>query len=121
MLKDRKKPTEHRQGNIIKLADFIQRFAEMRHEKDFYDDECNITDKYQCKLDGMMKEIHLFDISEIGNLYLTSGGRVVLDKGWGEYFTKGDKKIFSLKELTSGMKYDEFIRRINEVKKPEEK
>ena len=117
MLKDRKKPTEHRQGNIIKIADFIQRFAEMRHEKDFYDDECNITHKYQDELDKMMKEMRLFDIYEIGDLYLTVSGRVVLDKGWGEYFTEGDKKIFSLKELTSGMNYDIFMERIKEIKK----
>lgn len=121
-LKDRKKPTDHREGNLIKLIDLIQRFAEMRHEEDFwlfnekdrYDDG-KINSKYMDEIQDMMKEIRIFDITEIGNLYLTSGGRVVLDKGWGEYFDKSDRVIFTLDELTSGMLFKKFVKRLKEL------
>ncbi len=57
----------------------------------------------------MMRELRSFDVTEIGNLYLTSGGRVVLDRGYGEYFNKSDKVIFTLEELMSGMPYEKFM------------
>lgn len=121
MLKDRKKPTEHRQGNLVKILDLIQRFSRMSHEKEFYDVESEqINKKYQDELEDMMRELHGFDITTIGNLYLTSGGRVVLDKGYGEYFNDGDMVIFTLKQLKSGMPYKEFKERIDELKAHQE-
>ena len=109
MLKDRKKPTEHRQGKLVKLLDLVQRFSNMYHDDDFYDIEREqISKEHQDELDDMMRELRKFDITEIGNLYLTSGGRVVLDKGYGEYFNDSDKVIFTLDELTHGMPYEVF-------------
>jgi len=122
-LKDRKKPIDHRQGNLVKIVDLIQRFAEIQHEKDFWKfdpdnhfDDGEINPKYMDELQDMMREMRLFDITEIGNLYLTSGGRIVLDKGWGEYFNDGDKVVFTLEELVSGMPYDVFLKRLEKLK-----
>jgi hypothetical protein len=120
-LKNRKKPTDHRQGNLIKIIDLIQRFEEIQHEKDFWQfeeqyDDGHINPKYLDELQDMMRELRLFDITEIGNLYLTSGGRIVLDKGWGEYFGEGDTVIFTLEELISGMPYDKFIKKLHKLK-----
>jgi len=114
MLKDRKAPREHRQGNLVNLLDLIQRFAEMQYDKDFFQDD-QISDKHQTELNRMMRELRQFDITEIGDLYLTSGGRIVLDRGWGEHFDKSDRKIFTLKELTTGMTLDQFKKTINEL------
>ena len=117
MLKDRKKPTEHRQGKLVKLLDLVQRFSNMYHDDDFYDIEREqISKEHQDELDDMMRELRKFDITEIGNLYLTSGGRVVLDKGYGEYFNDSDKVIFTLDELTHGMSYEVFKKRIDKGK-----
>lgn len=55
-----------------------------------------------------------------GDLYLTSGGRIVLDDGWGEtYIHEGekfsvDRKLFSLTELTDGIKLGDFLKRIGD-------
>lgn len=116
MLKDRKKPTEHRQGKLVKLLDLVQRFSELYHDDDYYDIEREqISKKHQDELDDMMRELRNFDIVEIGNLYLTSGGRVVLDKGYGEYFNDKDKLIFTLDELTHGMEFETFKKRIDKL------
>jgi hypothetical protein len=118
MLEDRKKPTDHRQGVLVKILDLVQRFSVMYHEDDFYDiEEGQINKKYQEELEDMMRELRKFDVTEIGNLYLTSGGRIVLDKGYGEYFTDGDKVIFTLNQLTSGMPCKKFKKRIDEFVK----
>ncbi len=116
MLKNRKESKDCRYGNVIRLADLIQRFAEMRYEKDFFDDNCNISSKHQDELDKMMKELRLFDITEVGDLYLTSGNRIVLDKGYGEYFNDSDKTLFTLKELHSGIPYSKFKAKLDEMK-----
>ena len=109
MLKDRKKPTEHRQGKLVKLLDLVQRFSNMYHDDNFYDvEEGQINKKHQDELDDMMRELREFDITEIGDLYLTSGGRVVLDKGYGESFNESDKVIFTLDELIHGISYEQF-------------
>jgi len=114
MLKDRKKPTEHRQGKLVKLLDLVQRFSEIYHDDDYYDIEREqISKEHQDELDDMMRELRAFDITEIGDLYLTSGGRVVLDKGYGEYFNDSDKVIFTLDELTRGMKCEQFKNIVN--------
>jgi len=121
-MKDRKKPTSHRQGNLVKLLDLVQRFSEMRHDEDYWVfdktdifDKGHLNSKYHEELDEMMKELREFDITEIGNLYLTSGGRVVLDKGYGEYFGKSDKIVFTLDQLTSGISYKKFMERLKDV------
>lgn len=106
-LKHRKKPTEPRYGNLIKIVDLIQDLLETVSNTDEFGD---IVDKN--KLWTLTKELRCFDNTTIGNLYLTSGGRVVLDKGYGEYFNETDKKIFTLEELTNGIKYDEFVEKI---------
>jgi len=121
-MKDRKKPTVYRYGNLVKILDLVQRFSEIQHEEDYWlfdkdvFDSGRLNPKYQDELSDMMKELRLFDITEIGNLYLTSGGRVVLDKGYGEYFNESDKVIFTLKELKTGMSYEKFVKRLKEVK-----
>jgi len=116
-LKTRKKPTDHRQGQLVKLLDLMQRFSTIQHEKDFFDSTVEqVNPKYQEEIEDMMRELRNFDITEIGNLYLTSGGRMVLDKGYGEYFNKNDKVIFTLKELTSGMRYEDFMDKLNKIK-----
>ena len=115
-LKDRKKPKDHRQGKLVKLLDLLQRFSTIQHEKDFYDlENQQIKIKYQEELEDMMRELRSFDVTEIGNLYLTSGGRVVLDKGYGEYFNEGDKTLFTLSEITGGIPYKKFMKRLKEV------
>ena len=123
MLKDRKKPTDHRQGKLVKLLDLIQRFSNIHHDKNYWQtdkdnrfDEGHINPEHQIELDDMMRELRAFDVTEIGNLYLTSGGRIVLDKGYGEYFGKSDKVIFTLKELTAGMNAKRFVDAINKLK-----
>ena len=122
MLKDRKKPTEHRQGTLIRLVDAIQRFTEIQHEDDFWlfdkddrFDEGKMNPKYVNEIQDLMKEIRQFDIIEYGNLYLTSGGRIVLDKGYGEYFDDSDKVIFTLDELTRGTSAKQFLNKIEEI------
>jgi hypothetical protein len=120
MLKDRKKPTDHRQGNLVKLVDAIQRLTSIRHEEDFiiFDGDMassgHVNQKYQDEIEDIITELNMFDITEIGNLYLTRGGRVVLDKGWGEYFNKGDKVLFTLDELKHGMPLKTFVERFKE-------
>jgi len=120
MLKRRKKPTDHRQGNLVKLVDAIQRLTSIRHEEDFiiFDGDMassgHFNQKYQDEIEDIITELNMFDITEIGNLYLTSGGRVVLDKGWGEYFNEGDKVLFTLDELKHGMPLKTFMERLKD-------
>ena len=118
MLKHRKKPTEHRQGTLIRLVDTIQRFAEIQHENDFWlFDKGKMNPKYVDEIQDLMKELRQFDIVEYGNLYLTSGGRIVLDKGYGEYFGDSDKVIYTLDELTRGIHAKQFLKKISEYVK----
>lgn len=119
MLKNRKKPTEHRQGTLIRLVDAIQRFTEIQHEKDFwlFDEHKRFSGKmnpkYIDEIQNLMNEIGDFDIVKYGNLYLTSGDRVVLDKGYGEYFGDSDKIIYTLDELTQGIPAKQFLKKIS--------
>ncbi len=113
-MKDRKKPTAHREGTLIKLLDLIQEFETLNYNDNFYDDNGNITPEYQTKLIKTMRELHQFNITEIGDLYLTSSGRIVLDKGYGEYFDESDTKLFTLKELTTGMSKADFITKLTQ-------
>ncbi|MFA5406690.1 MAG: hypothetical protein WC307_05025 [Candidatus Nanoarchaeia archaeon] len=52
---------------------------------------------------------------EIKGLYLTSGGRIVLDCGWGEYFNKGDIFIMSTDDLRKGLGFTKFINKLNDA------
>ena len=123
MLKDRKKPTEHREGKLVNLVDLLQRLTSIRFEEGYYvvdgDGDFHYNQKYADEVDSILKELHDFDITEIGNLYLTSGGRVVLDKGYGECFNDSDTVIFTLDELKCGMNYDTFKKRIDKLKDKE--
>ena len=67
------------------------------------------------KVFKILKQLREFDVTKLGDLYLTTGGRVVLDRGYGEYFTKGDKKIFTLTELKRGINYSNFVKKIVEM------
>lgn len=118
-IKDRKKPTDHRQGKFIRLVDAIQRFTEMQHDDDFWlfdkgdkFDEGHINPKTLDEIQDIMRELRLFDITDIGNLYLTSGGRIVLDNGHGELFDKSDTVLFTIDELMSGMSYQNFTKKL---------
>ena len=121
-LKNRKKPTEHRQGTLIKLVDAIQELIELRYGEKLYinidkeGDDLIPNPEVFDKILEVTKELRCFDITTIGNLYLTSGGRVVLDKGYGEYFNEGDKTIFTLDELKSGIEYNKFKKRLLDTK-----
>lgn len=126
-LKTRKKPTDHRQGNLVKIVDLMQRFTAIQHEEDFWlfkdkgcfdpVDEGHMNPKYIDELQDLMRELNLFDITTIGNLYLTSGGRIVLDKGCGECFNEADTVIFTLEELTKGLPANVFLHRLGEKMK----
>ena len=50
-----------------------------------------------------------------GIVYLTSGGRIVQDVGWGEYFDSSDKPICTINELRHGLKPEDFIKRIHDL------
>jgi len=124
MLKHRKKPTAHRQGTVIRLVAASQRFTEIQHADDFWlfdkderFDEGKMNPKYVDEIQDLMKELRQFDIIEYGNLYLTSGGRIVLDKGYGEYFGDSDKVIYTLDELTRGIPAKQFLKKISEYVK----
>ena len=114
MLKDRKKPTEHRQGTLVQLLDLFQEISEFKHNNNLFDVE---GDKYNTKevekLLCLINELRMFDIIQYGNLYLTSGGRIVLDKGYGECFNDSDKVIYTLDELTRGTPAKQFLKKIS--------
>lgn len=53
-----------------------------------------------------------------GGLWLTTGGRVVLDDHGNEtYFIYSDKKLMTKEELTNGIKFEEFFSRLQKAKK----
>jgi hypothetical protein len=58
-----------------------------------------------------------------GTLWLSAGGRIVIDCGWGEYFSMdgGDKPICSLDELRQGFTKNDFIKRLKLASKPNTK
>lgn len=55
-------------------------------------------------------------ITGSGTLWLTAGGRIVIDCGWGEYMAKGygDKPICSLDDLRRGFRKKDFIAMLTE-------
>jgi hypothetical protein len=123
-IKNRKKPTDHRQGKLIRLVDAIQRLTAIPHEDDYWiynkddiEDSGHINPKYADEMDDILRELNVFDIYTFGNLYLTAGERVVLDKGCVEYFNETDTVLFTLKEITSGIPYDRFMEKMKSIKK----
>ena len=56
-----------------------------------------------------------------GTLYLTSGGRIVIDCGWGEYFNTGDTPICTLDELRLGFYPEQFIKLLRKAKNKQNK
>ena len=123
MLEMKKKPTEHRQGTLINFVDVVQELINLQYDKELIvhkgDDDFDYNYRVVEKILDILKELRSFDITTVGNLYLTSGGRVVLDKGYGEYFNESDKVIYTLDELKSGVKYEKFMKRISEIKTTE--
>lgn len=128
-LKRRLKPEAYRDGQAQKLLDAMQELISMKSRKDLYlpiktndiSEECTYNPKVIDEMMNILHEIRAWDITEVGNLYLTTGGRVVLDKGYGEYFTEGDRVILTREQLHSGIRYNEFLkilkREIEERKK----
>lgn len=123
-IKIRKKPTDHRQGKLVRLIDAIQRLTSIPHEEDYWvynkndiEDVGHINPKYADEMDDILRELNMFDIYTYGNLYLTAGERVVLDKGCGESFNETDTILFTLNEITNGIPYDRFMEKIKSVKK----
>jgi len=124
MLKNRHSPKSHRQGQMVKLLDAVQKLIRLS----FSDNIVIQNDEEETDIDSfgynpevvdemreICRELRSFDITEYGNLYLTSGGRVVLDKGYGEYFNGGDTVICTLDELSSGFNLDSFKQRLDEA------
>lgn len=108
-MKLKKECTGHRQGTIAGIADWINEITTVQ-----YDEELTEEQK-QIKIDTLIREMRIFDITTIGDLYFTSGRRIVLDKGYGEYFTDGDIKLFTLEQLKSGIHLEEFRNKINAI------
>lgn len=124
MIKTIKKPTERRQGTLIDLVDAIQKLIHMQYDDNLliekgenYEYNPEVVNKIMSEL----TKLRVFDITKIGDLYLTSGDRIVLDKGYGEYFGVSDIVLFKLEELTTGMNSDTFIKQLSEKKKDRKK
>lgn len=117
--KEKMTPTSHRQGVLVDLVDTFHALMETRHDENLMEKTADFSEiKYNTevieKILGLLHELSIFDITKIGDLYLTSGNRIVLDKGYGEYFNDSDKKMFSLEELKQGIPYDVFLKKIQE-------
>ena len=108
-------PRSHRQGTFIDILDKMNKVINLSNSiklasntegSVFYDQDHieNLIDK--------LRDLREIDITTIGDLYLTAGNRIVLDKGYGEYFTSGDSKLFTLEELKQGIPYDKFKKTI---------
>ena len=100
----------HRSGTLIGFIDLIHELTDIN-----FSGSCDTMtqEAKEDEKDRIIKDIREFDIVTIGDLYLTSGGRIVLDKGYGEYFNKSDKKLFTLEELNSGINPKEFIKKLS--------
>ena len=79
--------TEHREGTLIAFVDLIHELTDLEYGKD---KELPEDDRIE-KCSKILRKIRSFDITTIGDLYLTNGGRIVLDKGYGEYFGEGER------------------------------
>jgi len=119
-IKRRKTPTARREGKLVRLVDTIQRLTNIKYEKDYWifgdqHDDGRINPKYLAEIQEIHNELRTFDITDIGHLYLTSGGRIVLDKGYGESFDDSDTVLFTLDELITGMSAEDFISKVMRV------
>lgn len=124
MIKTIKKPDEHRWGTFIDLVDTIQKLIHMQHDEKLLvekGDDFEYNPEVVKKMLDEMKKLHMFDITKIGDMYLTAGDRIVLDRGYGEYFGTGDIVLFKLEELMTGMNSTTFITRLLEKQKEREK
>ena len=93
MIETIKKPKEHRQGTLIDLVDAIQKLIDIQYDDNILIDKgasFEYNPKVVDKMVDELKKLRMFDITKIGDMYLTSGDRIVLDKGYGEYFTDND-------------------------------
>lgn len=125
-----KKPTEHRQGQMVALIDHIQKLVALRKDEKLHqwkkvgdapDDEVHeYNPEVIEEMLALMDKLWMFDITNHGDLYLTSGGRVVLDRGYGEYFGGADIKICSLAEIGQGLQLQDFKKRLDEAVKRRE-
>ncbi len=119
-LKTRQKCTAHRQGVMIKFFDTIQALINIKQDNKLIkfkkphdpNDMGSYNHEVIDKMFNILDELKMFDITEIGDLYFTSGGRIVIDRGYGEYFNSGDTKIMEKHELMSGIEYDSFLQKI---------
>lgn len=113
-------PTSNRQGTLVDLVDKIHAVVELSNnipiESTFDNETTFFEQEHVEKIIEKLRNIREFDITTIGNLYLTTGDRVVLDRGYGEYFTKCDKTLFTLDELKQGIPYKIFKDKINSSK-----
>lgn len=108
-MKLKKHCTGHREGVIVGIADWIEAITHVQYEDKLTEEQKEI------KIDNLIREMRNFDITRIGDLYLTSGRRVVLDKGYGEYFNESDTKLFTLEQLKSGINIKEFQNKLNDA------
>jgi len=127
MIKRRKKGDTHRQGMLIRLVDALQELIHLQYDKKLWiphpaNDNEDDPDSYIPnpkvfeKMLEILSEFREFDITDIKALYLTSGGRIVLDHGYGEYFNDGDKLLYTREELRSGIRYPEFMEKLREAR-----
>lgn len=78
----------------------------------------NNTEEFKANLEkfkGLQMKLRKILITDIEDLYLTSGGRIVLDHGYGEYFNSSDSILFTKEELRCGIKPERFIEKINKI------
>ena len=54
-------------------------------------------------------------MNDIGNLYLTNGNRIVLNKGSGEYFDETDILLFTQEQLVKGIPFSIFMKKMNKL------
>ena len=100
----------YRSGTLFGFMDLVHELTDLN-----YDSEERTEEERQDKISNILGEIRSFDITTIGDLYLTSGGRIVLDKGYGEYFNNSDKVLFTLDKLKSGVNSKEFQKKLNDA------
>lgn len=119
-LERRKDPKDRRETHKIqKFVDAIQALIGKRSDLKQYDaekDTWEYNDQEIDEVENILDELRSFDITEVGSLYLTPKKRVVLDKGYGEYFTDADIELFSKEELHNGINVEKFEQRLEEAK-----
>ena len=122
-LSNRKKPKDNRYGQAQRLVDAVQELIALKSEAyNVADDDDGpymrtvYNTETMEKMLSILNELRSWDVTKNGSLYLTGGGRVVLDKGYGEYFGDGDTELLGLGQLHSGMQLDKFIKMLTDAK-----